>query len=376
MDFSLSESQRDLKALAAQIMSETLTQERLRQIDSQPVHTDEALWKQLAASGLLGIAVDERYGGMGFDFESLCLLIEEGARNVAPLPLIPALVGAALPIARWGSESQCAEWLPGLVNGEHLLSVALAEPGNADPATPATRAERAGEGWTLSGVKHCVAYAAQSSAWVVSAVADDGPGLFLVRADAGGAETTAQQDTSGEPLARLALNAAPGERLASGVEALSWLALRLTAAWCAFAVGLCGKMLRITSEYTSEREQFGVKIATFQAVGQRAADCFIDIEFLTAVTQRAVATLNEEADADEAGDRVRMAKIWAGDVAHRVSHAAQHLHGGCGVDRDYMLFRYCLWAKQLELAMGSSGQLLDQLGDDLAERLRAEALAA
>ena len=376
MDFSLSESQRDIKALAAQILGDILTQERLREIESQPVCHDAALWEQLAAAGLLGIAVDERFGGSGFDFESLCLLVEEAARTVAPAPVIPALVGGALPVGRYGSDAQRAEWLPGLVGGEHLLSAALCEPGNAEPTRPATVAVRAGDGWALSGVKHCVPYAEQSRAWVLNAMDAGVPGLFLVRAGAEGVEAVAQQVTTGEPQARLSLSSAPAERLASGADAVAWLAARLTAAWCAFAVGLCDKMLRITAEYTSEREQFGVKIATFQAVGQRAADCFIDVEMLTVVTQQAIAALNDE-DAgervDDAGDRVRIAKIWAGDVAHRVSHAAQHLHGGCGVDRDYALFRYCLWAKQLELAMGSSGELLDRVGDDLAARFSAAA---
>jgi alkylation response protein AidB-like acyl-CoA dehydrogenase len=122
--------------------------------------------------------------------------------------------------------------------------------------------------------------------------------------------------------------------------------------------------MRMTAEYTSEREQFGVKIATFQAVGQRAADCYIDVECLRMVTLQAVSRL---ADGLDAQDEVTIAKIWAGDTGHRVSSASQHLHGGIGLDIDYPLFRYCLWSKQIELTLGSSAHQIDQLGRRIAE---------
>jgi len=125
----------------------------------------------------------------------------------------------------------------------------------------------------------------------------------------------------------------------------------------------------MTASYTSEREQFGRKIATFQAVGQRAADCFIDVECLRVVTQQAISLLDQGRDAE---DSVAVVKIWCGDVLHRASQAAQHMHGGIGVDRDYPLHRYCLLARQLELTLGSSARLTAELGRNIAaERLAA-----
>ena len=104
------------------------------------------------------------------------------------------------------------------------------------------------------------------------------------------------------------------------------------------ALGVCDKMMRITGQYTSEREQFGRAIATFQAVSHRVADCYIDVECLRLVTQQAASLIDQGRPAEDA---VLMAKIWCGNVAHRVSQASQHCHGGTGVDRDYPLFRYC-----------------------------------
>jgi alkylation response protein AidB-like acyl-CoA dehydrogenase len=128
-------------------------------------------------------------------------------------------------------------------------------------------------------------------------------------------------------------------------------------------------MMRMTASYTSERQQFGVPVATFQAVGHRAADCYIDVECLRLTTQQAVSLLAQGGDSSEA---VMIAKIWVGDVCHRVSQAAQHLHGGIGIDRDYELFRYCLWARQIELTCGTSAALTQGLG----EKIAADFLAA
>jgi alkylation response protein AidB-like acyl-CoA dehydrogenase len=121
-------------------------------------------------------------------------------------------------------------------------------------------------------------------------------------------------------------------------------------------------MMRITGQYTSEREQFGRAIATFQAVSHRVADCYIDVECLRLVTQQAASLIDQGRPAREA---VAIAKIWCGDVTHRVSQASQHCHGGTGVDRDYPLHRFCLLARQIELSAGSSALLTAQLGEDI-----------
>jgi alkylation response protein AidB-like acyl-CoA dehydrogenase len=119
----------------------------------------------------------------------------------------------------------------------------------------------------------------------------------------------------------------------------------------------------MTASYTAERKQFGVPIATFQAVGHRAANCFIDVECLRLNTYQAVSLLDSEADATTA---VQIAKIWAGDVGHRVSYASQHLHGGTGIDRDYPLWRLCLWARHNEVMLGGSARQLSELGVRIA----------
>lgn len=369
MDFALSEEQKELQNLARQILLDQTSNEHLREIEEREERFDEKLWRDLADAGLLGIGIGEDHDGMDLGYESVCLLVEQVGWTVAPVPVVPVLVSAALPIDRFGTDEQKQRLLPAVVRGESLLSAALMEPLNEDPAQPTTTAKADGEDMVLNGTKTCVPFANRVQRILLSARQDGGVGVFLLDPSAYGVTLKRQQSTAGEPQFEITLVDARVSRddvvagPDSGARIMQWIAKRTAAANCAMAVGVVERMTRMTAEYTAEREQFGVKIATFQAVGQRAANCYIDTECLRVVSQQAISLLNEGREAD---DEVTIAKIWAGDVAHRVSHAAQHLHGGIGVDRDYPLFRYCLWAKQLELSMGSSAQLTAKLGEEIA----------
>jgi alkylation response protein AidB-like acyl-CoA dehydrogenase len=306
---------------------------------------------------------------MELGYESLCLLVELVGFTVAPVPVIPTLVSAALPIDRFGTDEQKGRLLPGVVSGDSLLTAALIEPMNEDPSAPIAVATADGADVLISGTKTCVPFADRAGRILVAAQQDGGIGVFLLDPKAEGVSLSRQESTSGEPQFELSMNnarVAADDVLAgpdSGARVMHWIAARTAAATCAMAVGVSERMTRMTAEYTAEREQFGVKIATFQAVGQRAANCYIDTECLRLVSQQAVSLLNQGREAD---DEVTIAKIWVGDVTHRVSHAAQHLHGGIGVDRDYPLFRFCLWAKQLEMSLGSSARLRSELGASIA----------
>jgi alkylation response protein AidB-like acyl-CoA dehydrogenase len=128
--------------------------------------------------------------------------------------------------------------------------------------------------------------------------------------------------------------------------------------------GVAETAVRMTAEYTKTREQFERLIATFQAVGQRAADAYIDAEAIRLTAWQAAWRVDAGLPAEA---EVAVAKFWAADGGQRVVHAAQHLHGGVGVDRDYPLHRYFLWAKHLELTLGSATAQLLTLGSLLAD---------
>jgi alkylation response protein AidB-like acyl-CoA dehydrogenase len=137
-----------------------------------------------------------------------------------------------------------------------------------------------------------------------------------------------------------------------------------TAAVCALLLGTADAALRLTADYTKTREQFGHPIAHFQAVGQRAADSFIDTTAIRLTMLQAVWLLAERLPAAK---EVAVAKHFASDCGQRVDRACAHLHGGMGVSREYPLHRYYLAAKQYELTLGGGTRSLVALGRLLAE---------
>ncbi|MCZ6830079.1 MAG: acyl-CoA/acyl-ACP dehydrogenase [Gammaproteobacteria bacterium] len=371
MDFGFSEQQGEVQALARQILSEQVTPEKLASFDEfKAERFDRDLWRQLAEAGLLGVAMDETYGGMGFGFTELALFVEELGRSIAPVPAIPSLVSAALPIQRFGTTKQKEQWLPGVANGSTLLTAALLEPGGEKPENPVrTTVTVEGDNYRLSGVKTCVPFARSADRILLAARYEVGVIVVLLDPAAAGVSIQEMQYTTFEPQYEVRLDevlVAAADVLAEpaeGAEVMAWLTERTTAALCAHQLGVSDQSMRMTASYTSERKQFGVAIATFQAVGHRAANCFIDVECLRLNVYQAVSLLDSES---EATTEVQIAKVWAGDVGHRVSYASQHLHGGTGIDRDYPLWRFCLWARHNELMLGGSARQLADLGQRIA----------
>jgi len=357
MDFAYTPEQDELRALAREVLADHATPQRVAEVEASEERIDRALWAALANAGLLGVAVPEEEGGTGLGMVELCILLEEVGRAVAPVPAYATLLLGALPVAAFGTPAQRARLLPGVVSGMTLLSAALEEPRNLDPLAPATRVvER-----RLHGVKLAVPVADAAAAVVVSADA----GLFLVDPHDPGVTLERQEVTNHEPRFLMTLDGAPAELL-GGPDAVAWLVRRARLGLCAMQVGVTDRALRMTAEYTSAREQFGRPLSAFQAVSQRAADAYVDVEGIRLTTQAALWRLaaGEEAAADDA---VAVAKLWAAEAGQRVVHAAQHLHGGVGVDVSYPLHRSFLWAKELELSLGGAQQQLLVLGDMIAE---------
>jgi acyl-CoA dehydrogenase len=133
---------------------------------------------------------------------------------------------------------------------------------------------------------------------------------------------------------------------------------------CAVASGVADEATRITAHYTTERKQFDRAIGTFQAVGQRMADCFIDNRAIELTMLQAATHLDEGRDVPA---EVATAKFWASDGGSRIGHAALHVHGGISIDLDYSIHRYFLWLKQIEFTLGSATPQLVVLGKYLAD---------
>ncbi|HEY1829085.1 MAG TPA: acyl-CoA dehydrogenase family protein [Acidimicrobiales bacterium] len=384
MDFSFSEEQEAVRELAERIFTERATHERLKEIeqaagDEGPIDRD--LWKELAAAGLLGIALPEDVGGAGLDFVAACLVIEAAGRSAAYVPVVETMVYGALPIASFGTAQQRQAWLPGVAAGDTILTAAMAElvgevilPGGTAPVTTATA--QADGSWVLNGTKACVPAALVAAAVLIPASrtnsdgSNAGVGVFIVPTSVPGLTPIAQTTTAGRPeaLVELANVTVGAEALLGGIDAdataiIAAITEHATTALCVMEAGACAAALALTAEYTKTRVQFEKPIATFQAVGQRAADAYVDTEAIRLTAWQAASRL---AAGLPASAEVAVAKYWAAEGGQRVVHAASHLHGGVGVDRDYPLHRYFLLTRQIEFTLGGANESLRRLGQILA----------
>ena len=247
-------------------------------------------------------------------------------------------------------------------------------PGGTEPATTAT-AQPDGS-WVLSGTKACVPAAFVADAVLVPATcktadgAPAGPGVFIVDTGAEGVTMTRQTTTTGRPEAIVELDGVRvgADRLlgeeGDGAAVIALITEFATTALCVQEAGACASALDLTAEYTKTRVQFDKPIATFQAVGQRAADAYVDTEAIRLTAWQAASRL---AAGLPAAAEVAVAKYWAAEGGQRVVHAASHLHGGVGVDRDYPLHRYFLLTRQIELTLGGANESLRRLGRILAD---------
>jgi len=366
MDFAFTHEQEALRDLAHKILADHVTQERLKIVESGSEWFDREAWGALAQANLLGLAFAEEYGGSGLSFVEVALVLEQIGRTVAPIPYLPTVVMGGMPIGRFGNDEQRHRLLLPVSAGESVLTAALIEEAADDPFVLGTTAKRDGKRWRLDGTKILVPAAHLAERVLVPARTGDGKvGMFLVDPRAKGVDLQRQKATTGERVTRLVLSGAEVEERdvlgdpAAGNDVLQWTVEHTLASLCAIELGVAAEALRLTAEYTSKREQFGKPVGSFQAVGQRAADAFIDVEAIRLSTWQAVWRLAEDLPATE---EVRIAKFWAAEGGHRVTYAAQHLHGGIGVDVDYPLHRYYTWSKQQELTLGSAHPQLARLG--------------
>ena len=371
MDFTYSDEQQAIADLSYRILSEQLPTEVLRDLERSGEWFADDVWLALAKADLLGIALPEADGGGGYGLIEACVIAQQIGRTVAPVPYLATIVAAAMPLAQFGSEEQRKRFLPSVIDGSTTLSLALYEPDDVDvPVLPATRATPEGSGWRLDGEKSLVVGANRAAVMLVPArTGETTSAVFLVDPKAVGVSLQRETAVTGEPQWGVQLDGVlvdADDRLGEadqGKEIVDWTSARWAAAICATQTGVCEEALAITAKYVSEREQFGSKLGTFQAVGQRVADAYIDTEAIRLTAIQAIWRLSEGLEAD---DELMTAKFWAADGGQRVVHAAQHLHGGIGVDLDYPIHRYFRWAKVLELTLGGATASLQRLGKSLA----------
>ena len=370
MDFAFDDDQTELRDLARKIVSDLATNERLKNIEAEEPVFDATLWQELAKANLLGVAIPESYGGSGFGFFELCLLMQEIGRGVAPVPAYATLVLGALPLAKFGSDPQKQVLLGEVARGEIILTAALIELDAADPLHPTTTAVlRAGQ-WVLNGVKSTVPAARLASHILVPARCEDGRvGIFLVDATSNGITCVHENTSNRQPHSQVTLrdvslpSSAVLGSIDAGHEQLAWMLDHATAALCCLQLGVAERALEMTATYTTERKQFDRPVGSFQAVHTRAADAYINLEAVRLTAWEAAWRLSTEREARQA---IAVAKYWAAEGGQFVAYACQHLHGGIGIDVDYPLHRYFIWSIQNEHSFGGASAQLAALGEQIA----------
>ncbi len=361
MDFNPTPEQVDAAALARSILADRVTVDRQRQVEASGARFDRALWDELRAAGLVGLALPEEYGGAGLTLQELTSVVTECGRVVAPLPL--AWHGpTALALSEFGTPDQKA-----FLTGDAVLTSALAEDWSDAPERPSTSAERSGDAWVLTGAKTTVPAGTVAGLFLVPASTADGVAVFLVTPDDAGVTLEDQSLSDGDLAARLELD---GVRLGAdrllgdvGSDVVTWLSERLTTCICALQLGITEGALELTSSYARSREQFGRPIGSFQAVSQRLADGFIDVLGLRLTTWQAAWRLSEGLPA---AVEVATAKLWAADTGNKLAHTTVHVHGGVGIDLDGEAHRYFTGAKRVELMLGGTTAQALRIGKALA----------
>ena len=305
------------------------------------------LWKQFAELGLTGICIPESAGGMGMGAAEAGLVLEEIGRNLTPSPFLTTAVAA---VRALDGTSQAERWFPGIVAGDTVAALAIDEGRRHDPNGIAMRAEKAGNGFTLSGAKQFVVHGASADLILVAARTGGSAGeaqgltLFAVGRDAPGLEVENVVLADSSHAARLSFDkvAVDGDAVVGEVDGGATVLGRALGAGRAGAaaelVGVAAGASAMTLDYLKQRKQFGKLIGEFQALQHRAAHLFGEIEIARAVAQKAAALL-------DAGDAraelmVSVAKSKAGRVAALAVQEGVQMHGGIGMTDEHDIGLY------------------------------------
>jgi acyl-CoA dehydrogenase len=363
----LNEDQQLLKQTAGDFVKKESPVTRIREIrdGEDEIGFSRDLWGRMAELGWQAILIPEEYGGLGLGYQEFACVLEECGRKLVPEPLLSTVLLGANAIVLGGSEAQKSELLPKVADGSLLMTLAYQEHGSRYTTSKvATRAERAGDGYRLSGEKILVLDGHVADKIVVSArtsgAQDDREGVsaFLIDRDAPGVEIVRQatMHLRNSAIVRLvevevgadALVGAEG----AAVELLDAVIDRATVGISAEMIGASLEAFEITLEYLKTRKQFGVLIGTFQALKHRAAEMFVELELGRSAIAGAVEALDSGADAASA--LVSVAKARVSDLSVLVGYEAVQMHGGIGMTDEHDIGFYLKRARGFELTFGDS----------------------
>jgi 3-oxocholest-4-en-26-oyl-CoA dehydrogenase beta subunit len=372
MDLTLTEDQELIRGTARDVLVARAATAGVAAIAGDEAGFSTDLWKEMVGLGWTGLAVPEEYGGVGAGFLEACLLVEEMGAALVPSPFLPTVACGAAAIERHGSQVQRERWLRGIAEGR-TVAYARAAPRAAWGATGSTvTAVASGDGYVLDGTARFVPFGHVADDLLVVAATGDALTAFLV--DGGSAGITCERLRVVGPNAkgdvRLAGVAVPAERVLGEVDGGAAVAATAAAfgaaATCAEMVGGAQRVLDMTVEYATQREQFGRPIGAFQAVQHHCADMAIDVLTARFIAYEAIWRLTAPGAApDEVALTVSVAKSWVSEAYQRVCALGHQVHGAIGFTGEHHLHHYLQHATSAALAFGDGDFHADRVADGI-----------
>jgi alkylation response protein AidB-like acyl-CoA dehydrogenase len=371
MDISFTPDQTLLKNSARAFLDEHCKPATVRLLWDDPRGESEAMWKEMAQLGWLGLSLAEEHGGTGLGMVESALLLEELGRAAYPGPYWPTMLAAAA-IAEAGTDAQQQRWLGAIAAGQARAALTLLDSElDWNPAAAVTRADKVGDGWRLSGLKRYVAWGHVANVLLVPARAPEGVSLFLVDPTASGLGWSPVQSMDpGTRLAQLTLDRVPvGNDDVLGAPGtaparLRGLLRRGAIGAAAEMLGAARRCLDMAVGYAKVREQFGQPIGSFQAIRHKCADMLLETENSHAAVYYAAWAL--DAGTEDAAPAASIAKSYVGDASRKVCGDAIQVHGGIGFTWEYDLHMYFKRAKALEVQYGDAEYHRELLLDHVA----------
>jgi alkylation response protein AidB-like acyl-CoA dehydrogenase len=358
MDFNFNDDQQQLRDAVAKWVEKGYSFERRQATEATGGFSREA-WDELAELGLGGLYIPEDEGGLGMGPVEGMVVMEELGRGIVLEPLAQSFIAGAI-LAGHADEDTKDNWLPRIAGGQAMVVLAYQErKARYRLDVCEAKAVKAGNGWALSGTKSLVPAGDEADAFIVPAQVEGEIALFLVERAADGVAARGYGTQDGSRAAEVVFDKAAATLITvDGLPALEHAVDIGIAATCAEAVGVMDKTLAITVEYMNTRKQFGVAIATFQALRHRLADMKMQLELARSMSYYASLKLN--APAAERRQALARAKYQLGVSMRFVGQQAVQLHGGIGVTDEYIVSHYFKKLTQLEMTFGDT---LHHLGD-------------
>lgn len=358
MDFDFSDDQQSLRDAVRRWVGKGYGFERRRAIVAAGGF-ERAAYGELAELGLTALTVPEQHDGLGQGAVDAMVAMEELGRGIVLEPLAQTYVATSV-LAQHAPAAVQAAWLPRMASGEALVVLAHQErKARYRLDVCEAKAAQTPAGYTLTASKSIVPAGDQADAFLVPAQLDGQIALFLVERAASGVATRGYGTQDGSRAAEVHLTDAPATLVTQdGLAALELAVDTGIACACAYAVGVMDQTAAVTFDYLNQRKQFGVPIASFQALRHRAADVKMQLELARSMSY--YASLKLGAPAAERRRALAQAKVQLGQSMRFVGQQCVQMHGGIGVTDEYIVSHYFKTLTQLEMTWGDT---LHHLGE-------------